>query len=42
MAYEYRKLPVKSYAMFYRVDEREKLVTIARVIYARRNHERLL
>jgi len=39
---EYRKLIVKNYIMFYWVDEKEKRVTIARVIYARRDYEELL
>ena len=39
---EYRKLLVGSYAMFYWVDEQRKVVTVARVIYARREHDRLL
>lgn len=39
---EYRKLRVHNYLMFYWVDEERKMVTIARVIYARRNYEGLL
>ena len=39
---EYRKLRVHNYLMFYWVDEERKLVTVARVIYARRNYEKLL
>lgn len=39
---EYRKLPVENYLIFYWVDENEKLVTVARVIYARRDYNRLL
>ena len=39
---EYRKLVVQHYIMFYWIDEREKLVTIARVIYARRDYEKML
>lgn len=34
---EYRKVIVKNYLMFYTVDEKEKTVTIMRVIYARRD-----
>ncbi len=34
---EYRKILVKNYMLFYTVDETEKLVTVSRVIYARRN-----
>lgn len=39
---EYRKLLVRNYLMFYWVDEAAKLVTVARVIYAKRDHELLL
>lgn len=39
---EYRKLLVQNYFMFYWVDEVEKLVTVARVVYAKRDYERLL
>ncbi len=42
LKHEYRKLPVQNYLMFYWVDEERKRVTIARVIYARRNYEKLL
>lgn len=39
---EYRKLPVENYMVFYYVDEGEKLTTVARVVYARRESSRLL
>ena len=39
---EYRKLMVKNYIIFYWVDEKEKLITIARVIYAHRDYEKML
>ena len=39
---EYRKAVVGNYCMFYYVDENEKTVTVARVIYGGRDHERLL
>ena len=39
---EYRRLLVQNYLMFYWVDEAQKLITIARVIYSRRDYERLL
>jgi addiction module RelE/StbE family toxin len=42
LKHECRKLMVKNYVMFYWVDENRKLVTIARVIYARRDYEKLL
>lgn len=42
LKHEYRKRLVQNYAMFYWVDEGKKLVTVARVIYAKRDFERLL
>ena len=39
---EYRKLIVRNYIMLYWIDEKEKRVTIARVIYSRRNYEKLV
>ncbi len=42
LKYEYRKLPVKNYLMFYRVDEGNKTVTISRVVYSARNYGELL
>lgn len=39
---EYRKLAVDNYLVFYWVDESSKTITIARVVYGRRNHEDLL
>ena len=42
LKYEYRKQHVKNYILFYWIDEESKLVTIARVIYARRDYEKLL
>ena len=39
---EYRGQIVQNYIMFYYVDENQKLVTIARVIYARRDYNALL
>ena len=42
LKHEYRKLPVHNYLMFYWVDEEKKLVTIARVIYAKRDYALLL
>lgn len=39
---EYRKLLVENYIMFYWIDELQKTVTIARVIYSGRNYEKLL
>lgn len=37
LKHEYRKRLVQNYILFYWVDEAEKLVTVARVIYARRD-----
>lgn len=42
LKHEYRKLLVENYLMFYWVDEEKKLVTIARVVYTKRNLEQLL
>ena len=42
LKHEYRKLLVQNHIMLYWVDEDKKLVTVARVIYARRDIERLL
>lgn len=39
---EYRKRMVQNYLMFYWVDEEEKCVTLAGVVYVRRNYDRLL
>ena len=39
---EYRKLMIKNYIMFYWVNEKEKKVVIARIIYSRRDYENLL
>lgn len=42
LKHEYRKLLVQNYFMFYWVDEVKQLVTVARVVYAKRDYERLL
>lgn len=42
LPFEYRKLVVGNYIMFYRVDEQKKLITIVRVIYAKRNYNSML
>lgn len=39
---EFRKLPVDNYIIFYWVDENTKSVTVARVIYAKRDLEKQL
>ena len=38
----YRKIPVKNYIIFYRVDHAEKSVYILRVIYGRRDYASLI
>ncbi|MDE6710327.1 MAG: type II toxin-antitoxin system RelE/ParE family toxin [Oscillospiraceae bacterium] len=42
LKFEYRKLLVKNYTVFYYIDESEKAVKIARVIYAKRNFSNVL
>lgn len=42
LKHEYRKLLVQNYFMFYWVDEVAQLVTVARIVYARRDYDRLL
>lgn len=42
LKHEYRKLLVQNYFMFYWVDEDKKLITVARVIYARSDFERVV
>ena len=42
LRHEYRKLIVKNYLMFYWVDEKERQVTVARVMYSRRDYDQLL
>lgn len=42
LKHEYRKILVQNYLMFYWVDEEKRLVTVARMIYAKRDYGRLL
>lgn len=42
LKHEYRKIHVQNFLMFYWIDEDKKLVTIARVVYAKRDYGRLL
>ena len=42
LQHEYRKLLVENYMMLYWMTEAEKRVTIARVVYARKNYAKLL
>ena len=39
---EYRRVVVQKYSIFYWVDERRKKVVVARVIYGKRNYEKVL
>ena len=39
---EYRKILVQNFLVFYWVDEEKKLVTVARVVYAKRDISRVL
>lgn len=39
---EYRKCVVKNYLMFYTVDEADKVITVSRVIYGKRDTEKML
>lgn len=39
---EYRNILVQKFLMFYWVDEEKKRVTVARVVYAKRDYDRLL
>ena len=42
LAHEYRKLSARNYLMFYWVNEGKKLVTVARVIYGKRDYNEAL
>lgn len=42
LKHEYRKILVQNFLMFYWVDEEKKLVTVARVVYAKRDYRKLL
>lgn len=42
LQHEYRTVRVRNYLMFYWVDEADKRIVIARVIYAKRDHDALL
>lgn len=41
LTHEYRKLSVQNYLIFYWVDDRQQLITIARVVYAKRDLSQL-
>lgn len=38
----YRKLPVKNYIVFFTIDEKLKVVDVERILYARRDWQRIL
>ncbi len=42
LKHEYRKILVRNYLIFYWVNEERKLITVARVVYAKRDYNRLL
>ncbi len=42
LKHEYRKIAVQNYLMFFWINEKDKTVTIARVIYAKKDYNRLL
>ncbi|MBQ9664059.1 MAG: type II toxin-antitoxin system RelE/ParE family toxin [Oscillospiraceae bacterium] len=42
LKHEYRRGRIKNYYLFYWIDEQKKCVTLARVIYARRDYDREL
>lgn len=42
LKYEYRKIAVKNYLMFYWTDEKAKTVTVARVIYGKRDYGKIV
>lgn len=39
---EYRSIRIKNFLMFYAIDEKEKLVTVVRVLYQKRNINNIL
>ena len=39
---EYRSVKVKKYLMFYTVDEKEKIITVVRVLHSKRNINNIL
>ena len=42
LKYEYRKLLVGNYLILYRVDEKRKMITVARVVYAKSDYGKVL
>lgn len=42
LKHEYRKITIKNYLMFYWVEEAEKTVTVARVLYGKRDYGKII
>ena len=42
LKHEYRKTAVDNYIMFYWVDETNKVITVARVVYGKRDYGKIL
>ncbi len=42
LKHEYRKMVVKNYLMFYWINEQSRIITVARVIYVKRDWENQL
>lgn len=42
LKHEYRKLQVRNYLMLYWIDEEQKRITVARIIYAKRDIQRIM
>ena len=42
LKFEYRKLIVGNYILFYRVSEQKKCITVVRVIYAKRDYSAII
>lgn len=42
LKHEYRKILVQNFLIFYWIDEEKKLVTVARVVYAKRDYAQCL
>lgn len=42
LEHKYRKVRIKNYFMFYFIDEESKIITISRVLYQKRNIDKLI
>lgn len=42
LRHEYRKLLIDNFLLLYWVDEAQKIITVARVVYAKRDYRKLL